>query len=167
MSVLQHKIIAVAALTVALNACAAMQRPVLYPNAHLKNVGDATAQRDIDECLQLAENSDISKSNDQVVKRGAEGAAVGAAAGSVGTLAGAVTSVRERVSGLRLVPLPAPCAVRSATMAIRLTETSRSTACRTVATMSSGGNNSKPDFSKVSYPQRRGCRSLHRTPPGE
>jgi outer membrane lipoprotein SlyB len=85
---LQHKRIAVAALTVALNACAAMQRPVLYPNAHLKDVGDATAQRDIDECLQLAENSGISKSNNQVVKRGAEGAAVGAAAGSVGTLAG-------------------------------------------------------------------------------
>ena len=84
----KHKIIAVATLTVALNACAATQRPVLYPNAHLKNVGDATAQRDIDECLQLAENSGISKSNDQVVKRGAEGAAVGAAAGSVGTLAG-------------------------------------------------------------------------------
>jgi outer membrane lipoprotein SlyB len=84
----QHKRIAVAALTVVLNACAAMQRPVLYPNAHLKDVGDATAQRDIDECQQLAENSGMSKSNDQVVKRGAEGAAVGAAAGSVGTLVG-------------------------------------------------------------------------------
>jgi outer membrane lipoprotein SlyB len=84
----QHKRIAVAALTVVLNACAAMQRPVLYPNAHLKDVGDATAQRDIDECQQLAENSGMSKSNNQVVKRGAEGAAVGAAAGSVGTLVG-------------------------------------------------------------------------------
>ena len=42
---LPHKRIAVAALTVALNACAVMQWPVLYPNAHLKDVGDATAQR--------------------------------------------------------------------------------------------------------------------------
>ena len=84
----QHKRIAIAALTVVLNACAAMQRPVLYPNAHLNDVGDATAQRDIDECQQLAENSGMSKSNNQVVKRGAEGAAVGAAAGSVGTLVG-------------------------------------------------------------------------------
>ena len=77
-----------AALTVALNACSAMQRPVLYPNTHLQTVGGATAQRDIGECLQFAENSGLSKSNNQVVKHGAEGAAVGAAAGSVGTLVG-------------------------------------------------------------------------------
>jgi outer membrane lipoprotein SlyB len=82
----RHILIALA--SIALSACAAMQRPVLYPNAHLKDVGDATAQRDIDECLQLAANSGMSKSDNQVVKRGAEGAAVGAAAGSVGTLAG-------------------------------------------------------------------------------
>ena len=71
-----------------LGACATTQRPVLYPNAHLKSVGDAAAQSDIDQCLQLADNSGLSKSNNQVVRRGSEGAAVGAAAGSVGTLAG-------------------------------------------------------------------------------
>ena len=78
--------IIVAAMMAALGACAVVQRPVLYPSAHLKSVGDAVAQRDIDQCLQLAENSGLSKSNNQVVKRGSEGAAVGAAAGSVGTL---------------------------------------------------------------------------------
>jgi hypothetical protein len=41
--------ILIALVSIALSACAAMQRPVLYPNAHLKDVGDATAQRDIDE----------------------------------------------------------------------------------------------------------------------
>jgi outer membrane lipoprotein SlyB len=66
--------------------CATSQKPVLYPNAHLKNVGDATAQRDIGECMQLAENSGVSKSNNQVVKSGAQGAAVGGAAAAVGTL---------------------------------------------------------------------------------
>jgi hypothetical protein len=142
------KRIAVAALTIALNACAAMQRPVLYPNAHLKDVGNATAQRDIDECLQLAENSGMSKSNNQVVKRGAEGAAVGAAAGSVDTLVGGGNVGAGAVSGPRSVPLPAPCAVRSATMAILFTATSRSAACRIVTT-SSGGNNSKADFSPI------------------
>ena len=71
-----------------LGACATTQRPVLYPNAHLKSVGDAAAQSDIDQCLQLADNSGLSKSNNQVVRRGSEGAAVGAAAGSAGTLAG-------------------------------------------------------------------------------
>ena len=66
--------------------CATNQKPVLYPNAHLKNVGDATAQRDIHECIESAENSSVSKSNNQVVKSGAQGAAVGGAAAAVGTL---------------------------------------------------------------------------------
>jgi hypothetical protein len=77
----------VVAITVALSGCASTQRPVLYPNAYLKSVGDAVAQRDIDQCLQLASSSGLSKSNNQVVKHGAEGAAVGVAAGTVGTLA--------------------------------------------------------------------------------
>ena len=70
----------------ALASCATTQRPVFYPNAHLKNVGDATAQRDIDQCMQLANDAGVSKSSNQVVKRGTEGAAVGAAAAGVGTL---------------------------------------------------------------------------------
>src|SRR3954470_16696832 len=70
---------------IALVACAGSQRPVLYPNAHLKNTGDANAQRDIDQCMQMASDSGVNKSNNQVAKRGAEGAAVGAAAGGVGT----------------------------------------------------------------------------------
>jgi hypothetical protein len=66
--------------------CAGSQRPVLYPNPHLKNVGDAAAQRDIDQCMQTADDAGVSKSGNQVAKRGAEGAAVGAAAAGVGTL---------------------------------------------------------------------------------
>jgi outer membrane lipoprotein SlyB len=73
------------AAAVALAACATAQRPVLYPNAHLKDVGDAYAQRDIDQCLRSADDSGISRSSNQVVRRGAEGAAVGAAAAGVGT----------------------------------------------------------------------------------
>lgn len=76
---------ALAALTLAAG-CATSQKPVLYPNAHLKNVGDAAAQRDIHECIEMAENSGVSKSSNQVVKRGTEGAAVGGAAAAVGTL---------------------------------------------------------------------------------
>ena len=66
--------------------CATTQRPVLYPNPHLKRVGDATAQRDIDDCLRMAESSGVAKSDNEVLKRGGEGAAVGAAAAGVGTL---------------------------------------------------------------------------------
>lgn len=83
---MQIRLILTIAAVAVLGACATTQRPVLYPNAHLKNVGDATAQRDIDQCTKLAEESGVSKSNNQVVKRGAEGAAVGAAAAGVGTL---------------------------------------------------------------------------------
>ena len=42
------------------------------PNAHLKNVGNANAQRDINECMRMAENSGVAKSDSKVVKRGAE-----------------------------------------------------------------------------------------------
>ena len=76
----------VAGLLLASGACASSQRPVLYPNAHLQSVGSQAAQRDIDQCVQMAESSGLSKSSNQVVKRGGEGAAVGAAGGSVGTL---------------------------------------------------------------------------------
>ena len=94
----------VLATIIALSACATAQRPVLYPNAHLKNVGDANAQRDIAQCMQMAEDSGVSRSGNQVVKRGAEGAAVGAAAAGVGTLirggsAGAGAAVGAAVGG--------------------------------------------------------------------
>jgi len=66
---------------IALAGCAATQRPVLYPNSHLKSVGDESAQRDVNQCMQVADDSNVAKSNNQVARRGAEGAAVGAAAG--------------------------------------------------------------------------------------
>jgi outer membrane lipoprotein SlyB len=73
----------IAAVT-ALAACATSSRPVLYPNAQLKRAGNDAAQRDIDQCMQMAENAGVSKSNNQVARRGAEGAAVGGAAAAVG-----------------------------------------------------------------------------------
>lgn len=76
--------LAVMAAATLVAACATSQHPVLYPNAHLKQVGEAAAQRDIDDCMQMADNAGVSKTGNQVVKRGAEGAAVGAAAASVG-----------------------------------------------------------------------------------
>ena len=38
--------------------------PVLYPNAHLKSVGQVAANRDIDECKQLAETYGASASGE-------------------------------------------------------------------------------------------------------
>jgi len=49
--------------------CASSARPVLYPNSHLKQVGDAHAQQDIEECRVLAEKA-------RIVAEGAAGLAV-------------------------------------------------------------------------------------------
>lgn len=77
---------AVAALMV-LSGCAT-QRPVLYPNAKYKQVGAEVAQRDIDDCIRMAESHGVTPGGgDRVARRGAEGAAVGGAAGAA---AGAV-----------------------------------------------------------------------------
>jgi outer membrane lipoprotein SlyB len=72
-----------------LTACAA-QRPVLYPNAQLTKVGDAAAQRDVDDCMQRAQQfiSSGGTHATQVAKTTGTGTAAGAAIGAVG---GAIT----------------------------------------------------------------------------
>ena len=67
----------------------AEKRPVLYPNSHLNQVGSQTAQADINECMRLAKESNVSEEKGgKVAKDTATGAAVGAA---VGGAVGAVT----------------------------------------------------------------------------
>lgn len=74
------------------SACTSNVRPVLYPNTHLKTVGRATAERDINGCMQLAEQSGVADGRSaQVAKDTATHATVGAAAGA------AVGAVRGRV----------------------------------------------------------------------
>lgn len=67
-------------------------RPVLYPNAHFQQVGDAQAQRDIEYCCQQADQFGKSGGQGgrmardatvQGVKGGAFGGAVGAVGGAV------------------------------------------------------------------------------------
>jgi outer membrane lipoprotein SlyB len=71
----------VVALVVMLTACASQpKQPVLYPNNHLQQVGEQTAQRDIDACVQLARGSNVNETQDgEVGKRAAGGAAIGGA----------------------------------------------------------------------------------------
>jgi hypothetical protein len=73
----------------ALASCSA-KRPVLYPNAHLAAVGSATAERDIDGCIELAKQSGVdSRRAEKVAGTTAAGAAVGAATGAaVGVVTG-------------------------------------------------------------------------------
>jgi predicted small lipoprotein YifL len=71
----------------ALAGCGATKRPVLYPNNHLKTVGNIQSERDIDDCMQMAETyvkkNQESKVAEGAVKGGAIGAATGAAVGAV------------------------------------------------------------------------------------
>lgn len=68
-----------------LAACA--PKPILYPNAHLKEVGEDVAERDITECRELAKEAGAASSQGkagQVAGGTAAGGAVGSAAGAVG-----------------------------------------------------------------------------------
>jgi len=66
----------------------ATQRPVLYPNAKLKRVGNEIAQQDVDDCIRLAEQYGVSPGRGEKVARGGgAGAAVG---GATGAVAGAI-----------------------------------------------------------------------------
>lgn len=72
-------------LVVMLLALGCAKRPVLYPNAHLENVGVEASKQDIDECLELAKNADLESDHAlEAAKKTGGGAAVGAASGAVG-----------------------------------------------------------------------------------
>ncbi len=82
---------------VGLAAGCATKRPVLYPNSHLQQVGEAASKRDIDECMQLASSADLEKSKaGETAKSTATGAAVGGAAGAAG---GAIMGSAGRGAG--------------------------------------------------------------------
>ena len=75
-------------LALAAAGCSA-RRPVLYPNEQVNKVGDAAAQRDVDDCMSRAQQ--YVKSGGQTAQvaqqaggRAAVGAGVGAATGVVG-----------------------------------------------------------------------------------
>jgi outer membrane lipoprotein SlyB len=71
-------------------ACAS-PRPILYPDAHLKAVGTAAAQQDIDDCLQRAKRYSANpeaKVAGSTAVGGATGAALGAAIGAAAGAAG-------------------------------------------------------------------------------
>ena len=89
--------LAVTLALIPLLAGCATQRPVLYPNQHLEQVGKDGAKRDIDACMELASSADLEKSKaGEAAKSTATGAAVGGAAGAVG---GAIMGSAGRGAG--------------------------------------------------------------------
>jgi hypothetical protein len=66
----------------------AQKRPVLYPNAHMNQVGAEAAERDIELCLQAAEAAGVGTDRGEAIGRSTAagalmGVAVGAATGAV------------------------------------------------------------------------------------
>jgi outer membrane lipoprotein SlyB len=103
--------VTVGAVLFALSGCAT-QRPVLYPNAKYDQVGPEVAQRDVDDCIRLAEQHGITPSGgEKVARSGAEGAAVGGAAGAG---AGAVRGDVGRSAGVGAAAGAAAGATRGA-----------------------------------------------------
>ena len=82
---------AVAVFLVALSACGAA-RPVLYPNQHMKAVGNATADQDISGCMAEADSYLASGgATEQKAKNAAKGTAIGGATGAAtGAVGGAI-----------------------------------------------------------------------------
>ncbi|OGV35069.1 MAG: hypothetical protein A2020_11050 [Lentisphaerae bacterium GWF2_45_14] len=66
------------------------ERPVLYPNKHLKKVGKTQAEKDIDESLKMAEEYKLNSTDyAEKGKKTAVGTVAGAAAGTaVGAIRG-------------------------------------------------------------------------------
>ncbi len=58
------------------------KRPVLYPNTHLNKVGQAQAQRDIEECWRMADAYVTSEPGKEVAKDAAKAGVIGAATGA-------------------------------------------------------------------------------------
>ena len=113
----------------------APKRPVLYPNRTLEEMGHAGAQRDIEECLALAEAYGLEARPDaRTAKSAMAGGAVGAAAGAA---SGAVRGDPGRHAGAwgPAARRRASCAGCSAgAIPIRSRRASCKSACATRAT---------------------------------
>ena len=62
-------------------------KPIMYPNAHYREVGEEVADRDVEECSQMAKEAGASSNQGktgQVAGNTAAGGAIGSAAGAVG-----------------------------------------------------------------------------------
>lgn len=81
------KIFPAAAIAAGLVACASSQ-PIMYPNDQAKEAGNEQVRKDVDECIQLAEDSGAKSNGAGEVAKGTaggatEGAVTGAATGAV------------------------------------------------------------------------------------
>ena len=71
-----------------LGACASVsnERPVLYPNAAYKSMGEAAARQQLDQCMALARQSGAQPGDGAATQGAMRGAAVAGVTGAVGSL---------------------------------------------------------------------------------
>jgi len=107
-------------LGLAAGCSSAAKRPVFYPNSHIMQVGRAQAERDINECMALADSYDVSRTKDgDVARKTTSGALIGGVGAGVwgivrgdageralaGALAGGATgAVKGGVDSTRVSP---------------------------------------------------------------
>ena len=74
--------------SIALAACASpgQERPVLYPNAAYKAMGEASAHQHLEQCVALARQSGLSPSDNAAASGAVRGAAVAGVTGAVGSV---------------------------------------------------------------------------------
>lgn len=81
-----HKLLLPIPVLLLMSGCAA-PKPILYPNAHLKQVGESAAAQDIEDCSAMAKEAGATPSQGkggQVAGSTAAGGVIGSAAGAVG-----------------------------------------------------------------------------------
>lgn len=67
----------------AISGCGA-SRPVLYPNAHLQEIGQVKAEQEIDDCIRMANEYQAgSNMTNEIAKGTAKAGVVGAATGAI------------------------------------------------------------------------------------
>ena len=124
-------------------ACAA-QRPVLYPNAQLTRVGDAAAQRDIDDCMQRAQQYVSSGAATPRRSRRQPGLARRRVRRSVRSVARSPATPAKVPPSVRRPAAPRACCTASSAprRPIRCTPPSSTAACASAATTRSAGSES-------------------------
>ncbi|NOS79559.1 MAG: hypothetical protein HOP35_16630 [Nitrospira sp.] len=86
MKFLSHKSLLPVSFLLLMAGCAA-PKPILYPNAHFRQVGESAAEQDIEDCSAMAKEAGATPSqgkSGQVAGSTTAGGAIGSAAGAVG-----------------------------------------------------------------------------------
>jgi hypothetical protein len=91
--------LAAALVAASAGACARSQKPVLYPNAKVQEVGREQAERDVEDCRRLAGEYVDDSAAKEIGKDAAVGGATGAATGAAGGAVHGAISRRGAGSG--------------------------------------------------------------------